>query len=287
MEPLSLPTRRVYAVVSFFIFIIVLPLAGLYASGYRFQKFSLIETGAVYISVPVANAVISLNGKEEKTSTFFTKNFFLDNLDPGSYVVQVQAEGYRPWTKTLVVGSKVVTDSAAFLVTQPLSIREVVQGKDTSTDGATTTSRFVSVNEYAAITKAFATTTAPIATSTDGSLIEKNSTIGLFLQKGNLLVRWMKEDPNKESRFCVKPASCVDSFFIENGSETVTNAVLYGGGVLYRTKESGVYFAEADVRPPFNVVPVYQAPNVDFRLVGNSVIIKQGKVFYDIGGLAP
>ncbi len=287
MEPLSLPTRRVYAIISFVIFIVVLPLAGLYASGYRFQKFSLIETGAVYVSVPVANAVISLNGEEEKTSTFFTKSFFLDNLDPGSYVLQVEAPGYRPWTKKLVVASKVVTDSSAFLVAQPLSVKEVVQGKAPAGQATTTTDRFVSANEYLAMTKAFATTTAPLATSTDGVLVEKNSTIGLFIEQGNLVVRWMKESADKESRFCIKPGSCVDSFFIENGSETVTNAVLYGGGVLYRTKESGVYFAEADVRPPFNVVPVYQAPGVDFRLVSNAVIVKQGKVFYDIEGLAP
>ena len=93
MEPLTLNTRRLYAIISTSLFIGALLFAALYASGYRFERWSLAATGAVYVSVPVSDAVVTLNGEEVGKSGLLSKTFYLDTLEPGSYVLHASTDG--------------------------------------------------------------------------------------------------------------------------------------------------------------------------------------------------
>jgi hypothetical protein len=82
----------------------------------------------------------------------------------------------------------------------------------------------------------------------------------------------------------VKPSSCVTEFYIEKGRETATAAEFLAGGVLYATKESGIFFAENDLRPVQLVVPVYTRPAATFRIVNGTLIVKDGPTLYEISG---
>ena len=284
MKPLSRRTRLIYLALSILAFLCTVPIAVLYASGYRFNGLSLVETGGVYVSVPLSDAVVLINGKEEGTSNLFTRSFYIDNLAAGNYVVQVSKEGYYPWVKRLSVESRIVTDVAAFLVPQAFTIREIeIRSAQTAS-----TTRSVSKSEYAALSKAFtrfATSTEAAADlSATSTPADTSAGRNLYLEEGNVLVEWMKDVHSIPSAFCIKPSSCVEKFFIEKGKETAIRAEFFAGGILYATKESGIFFAENDIRPTPLVVPIYTRPGAQFRIVNGSLIVKDGTTLYDISG---
>lgn len=286
MQPLSRRTRFVYLAVSVIAFLFTVPIAVFYASGYRLEGFSFVETGGIYVSVPVSDASVFINGKEEGTSSLFTRSFYADDLIKGNYVVQVSREGYYPWVKKLTVESRIVTDVAAFLVPQTLSIREIEvreEGEDTAT-----TTRTVSRGEYSALLRAFtlSATSSPSREAAEATTTPSDIRTGmeLHIEGGNVIVRWTKDIRSTPSSFCLKPSSCVQEFFIEKGRDTAVDAQFFGGGIAYATKESGIFLAENDVRPVPLVVPVYSRPGAQFRIVSGSLIVKDGKTLYDISG---
>ncbi|TSD04938.1 MAG: hypothetical protein Greene07147_855 [Parcubacteria group bacterium Greene0714_7] len=283
MKPLSRRTRFIYLAVSITAFLFTVPVAVFYASGYRFNGLSFVETGGVYVSVPLSDASVFINGKEEGVSSLFTRSFYTDNLIAGTYAVQVSREGYYPWVKKLTVEARIVTDVFAFLVPQSTLIREIeIREGDTAS-----TTRAVSKNEYNTFVKAFARkivsapTQGGMATSTP---VDTRAGAELYIEDGNLIVRWMKDPQSVPSSFCIKPSSCVQEFFIEKGRETTTHAQFFAGGVVYSTKESGIFLAENDVRPVPLVVPLYSRPGAQFRIVNGALIVKDGSAFYDISG---
>ena len=284
MHPVSPRIRLIYLALSVIAFLLTVPLAVFYASGYRLEDFSLVETGGIYVSVPVSDAVVSINGEEEGTSNLFTRTFYTDNLKADWYSVQVSREGYYPWVKKVKVEPRIVTDTYALLVPQVLTIREIEVRNNGSEEASTT--RAVSAAEYATMSAAFTATSTKSAASESPTTtpIAMRAGVGLFIEKGNLIARWTKDPITVPSPFCVEPASCVQEFFIEKGKETVTNAQFFGGGVVYATKESGVILAEPDVRPTPTVVPLYSRPKAEFRIVGGALIVKDGKTFYEISG---
>lgn len=302
MEPMSLKTRRILAVGSFLLFVIVLPVVALYASGYRLSSgFSLVPTGGVYISVPLSGVSISLNGEELERSSIFSKSFFFDNLEPGSYVIQTHLEGYAPWSKTLTVESRLVTDVFMLAVPQPFRVLEIVA---TSSEPfpeltATSTMKFVSLDAYDSLAEPFiATTSKIVATSTlptlpdaassteeilpeeEKSVDEQNGT-ALFIEDGNLRVSW-ERNSQPPSIFCVKPALCVNSFLLEQAEDTVTDAQFFRGGVLYRTAESGVFFTEVDIRQPRLFITVYSAPDSEYSVINNTLYVWDEETLYEI-----
>jgi hypothetical protein len=287
MKPLSRRTRLIYLAVSVAAFLFTVPIAVFYASGYRFNGFSLVETGGIYVSVPVGDASVFINGKEEGTSGLFTRSFYTDNLASGKYVVQVSREGYYPWVKKLVVEPRIVTDVAAFMVPQSLTIREV---KIRAAEDIASTTRSVSKNEYAAILKAFtlsATSSSPLpvnSLSATSTPVDTSAGRELYIENGNLVVRWAKDPRSTPSAFCMKPSSCTGEFFIEKGKDTVTAAEFFVGGIIYATRESGIFLSENDIRPTPLVVPMYTRPLAQYRIINGTLIIKDGKLFYEISG---
>src|SRR3989344_4709816 len=60
-----------------------------------------------------------------------------------------------------------------------------------------------------------------------------------------------------ERRFCPGPSSCGMEIPIEDGKQTAVNAEFYGGGIVYATKEGGVFLKEIDIRPEPLSVQLY------------------------------
>lgn len=284
MKPLSRRIRFIYLALSVFAFIVTVPVAVLYASGYHFNGISFVERGGIYISVPTSGASVSINGKEEGISSLFNRSFYDDSLTAGSYVVEAAREGYYPFIKKLTVEPRIVTDVSVFLVPQTLTIREIEVKEG---DVVASTTRAVSKSEYAQILKAFKV--SPVATSqnTAGATstpFDAHSSMELYVEKGNVVVRSTKDAQSLPSSFCAKPSLCVQEFFIEKGEGTATNAKFFVGGVVYSTKESGVFLAENDIRLPRLVVPIYTRPGAAFRILNGALIIKDGTSLYEVSG---
>ncbi len=294
MEPLSLKTRRVYATTFFVLFLIVLPIVGLYASGYRLSGFSLVSTGGIYVTVPTSGVTLSLNGQELERSNIFSKAFFFNNLTPGSYVIQATSDEYYPWSKNLFVESGFVSDVPVPAIAQPLVVRELVVATTTAqivqASIATSTTRAIEEERFESIVEIFlATTTALVKESAvENNIlsltpIDKAGGVALFIEEGNLLVRWTRNSP-PPSFFCTRPSSCSPLFALARSRSEVTSAQFFAGGVLYRMLGSGVYFSEVDIRIPRLTIPVFTAPDAQFKVIDNSLIVRSQEKYYEIIG---
>lgn len=286
LKPLSRKTRRAYLGVFVFLFVLCLPIAILYATGYRFQNgLSLVETGGVYISVGPSDASVSLNGREIGISGFLNHSFYVDNLAPGSYAVHVARDGDYPWYKTLIVEPRIVTDAQAFLVPSEFIVRKLMVGSASSVQASTTvaTTRL----EYDAFLLHFApTTTKPKAVVEDETLIPNDTQGGenLYLENGVVRLEWGRSTSTIPSSMCSTPSSCEKNVIIAKAKEKITRTNFYGGGVLYLVPSSGIFLAEIDVRPTPLVVPVYPRAGVDYRILNGRLIVKDGTALYEISG---
>src|SRR3989344_881958 len=282
MQPLSKRKRRIYLYGLILVFVVCLPFVIFYANGYRFKSGEgFVRTGSIIISVSSADAMVSLDGREVGTSGFLRHNFYIDNLTPGTHFVLVSREGDYPWYRSLVVEEELVTDAQAFLVSKTIQpLRLAIATQATTTTSTSTVS--VSTTVYDTYRTAFATVKA---TSTPSDVLRTPASVVVVVEDGDVFVRWRDEGVLPPSNFCSRPSFCISEIPIEIGPPYAVNAALFGGGVVYATKEGGVFIAEPDIRPEPVVAPLYQKTGADFRIVDGHLIIKDGTAFYEIAGL--
>ena len=275
MQPLSRKKRRVYLYGLIFLFIVLLPLVILYASGYRYKSgFGIVRTGGIHVTVPYDGAIIALDGEALGESGFLNRRFYVDDLIPGAYMVSVRKEGYFPWVHTLVVEGQIVTDSRAILIPEEIVLMRISSG----TMGASTSTRIVSAEVYDAYMDAFR---VPVATSTEGA-VDVSGEEAIFLERGNVIVKWMNENVPPSSNFCGRPSFCLWEIPIEEGKQTATGAAYFGGGVVFRTKEGGVFLREGTILPGAVLAPIYPKRGSDFRILDGALIIKDGNNLYQV-----
>lgn len=281
MQPLSKRRRRLYLYGLITVFILCMPVVMFYANGYRFKSgVGFVRTGSVIVSVAKSDALLSLNGAEIGTSGFLRHNFYVDNLAPGAYQVRVTREGEHPWHRTLIVEPELVTDAQAFLVPLEItSVRLLDAAKAASSTAATTTTPHAT---YEAYRKAFMPSSA---TSTPIVALHKPTSEVIALEAGNVSVLWTDTDVLPPSRFCRGPSVCSTEIPIESGTQNTISAEFFGGGVVYATKEGGVFLEEIDIRPEPILVQLYPVRGADFRVVAGHLIVKDGSVLYEITGL--
>ncbi len=275
MQPLSRQTRLIVFFSLTALFVAIVPFVMLYANGWRFSPaLGMYKTGGVFVSIPYSGVTVSINGEVVGTTGLLQRSFYIDNLAPSTYVLRVSGGEYYPWERMVVVEPQIVTDTRAFLVsTQLESVRLVATSSE-----ATTTDRVISnalMAEYRAL---FA---APHTASSTLPVDEDEST-SLFVEAGDLIAKWTNPDSPIPSFFCARPSVCATEFPIERSSDTVLDAAFFGGGVVYSTKERGIYFTEADARPTPRIIPLYEKSDVDFRIINGALIVKDGTDFYQV-----
>lgn len=275
MQPLSRQTRLIVFFSLTALFLAVVPFVMLYANGWRFSpSLGFYKTGGVFISVPYSGVAVSINGEVVGTTGLLQRSFYIDNLAPSTYVLRVAGGDYYPWERMVVVEPQIVTDTRALLVsTQTQSVRLIATSSE-----ATTTDRVISgalMAEYRAL---FA---APHISSSTLPVDEEEST-SLFVEEGDLIAKWTNPDSPIPSSFCARPSVCAMEFPIERSSDTVLDAAFFAGGVVYSTKEHGIYFTEADARPTPRIIPLYEKPNANFRIVNGALIVKSQEEFYQV-----
>lgn len=279
MQPLSRRKRRIYLYGLGVLFLIAIPFVLLYAAGYRYRSgVGFVQTGGIFIAVAATSASVSLDGEHIGTSGILKHDFYIDNLSPGAYTIVVAHDDYHPWSRTLVVESNLVTGAASLLVPEKLDITRLITS--TTTVGAKSF-RVITAAERSAY---LATFTAHASTTVRGA-VEEQGGEGLFVEEGNVFVRWLEPDTRTPDSFCGRPSYCLTEIPIERGEERATRAAFYAGGVVYRTREGGIFIAEADVRPTPIELPLYPKAGADFVIVQGALIIKDGSALYQIEGL--
>lgn len=100
---MTLFTRRLIYIIFILIFLIAAPLVLLYTAGYNynFKKGALLKTGVLLIDAVPPDAHFYLDGKIK----YDTLPARLSNLKPRDYSLLINRDGFRPWKKTLTIGS--------------------------------------------------------------------------------------------------------------------------------------------------------------------------------------
>jgi len=277
MEPLSPRIRRLYLYLFVLLFLAILPLVILYADGWRFREgFGFVKTGGIFISVPYPNAEVFVDGERVGESGFLDRSFYIDNLAPSAYSVRVEADEFITWNRILVVEPQLVTDARALLIATDIHLAEVTTRPPVLDQVQVSAETFVT---YAA---AFATSTPIVASST--LPIDESDGAGLFLDRGDVSVKLMSADALPPSYFCGRPSFCVTEIPIERGAPTTSSAQFYSGGVVYLT-DAGLYFSEVDIRPTALQVTLYEKPDIEFRILGDALLVKDGTKILQVVGL--
>lgn len=273
MQPLSARTRRLYLILFASMFAALLPAVILYADGWRWkQDLGLYKTGGIFVAVPYPDADVTLDGVNIGRSGFFDRSFYVGDLAPAAYVIEVARDGYLPWNRVVVVEPQLVTDAQVLLFPKRIeAVRLAFSGV------ATTGVSVIPIPEYNSYLAAFET---EIASSTVPQ--DESDGIGLFVRDGDVFARWMIESAFPSSRFCGRPSFCVREFAIERSGEEARTARFFQGGIVYATLESGIYFTETDIRPTLLNVQLFEGQDVDFRVVNDALIVKSGSVLYEI-----
>lgn len=252
----------------------MVPIVLLYASGYRYKSgYGVVQTGGIFLSVPYNDAVVSLNGREIGRAGLLNKSFYIDDLAPSAYVVHVAREGSHSWYRTLIVEPQIVTDGRVVLVPEEIEIVKLTRGGATAS-----TTRRLSPVEYDRYEAAFEVA----ATSTRKSGGDKNSREVATVEHGNIVVRWLSKEEKPPGNFCGRPSYCSKEIFIERGKQTAVSVAFFDGGIVYATREGGVFFSEIDVRSTPVSVPLYQRAHADVRVVDEKLILKDGSILYEV-----
>ncbi len=107
-------TRTAISVFFLLAFLIIAPSVVFYAQGYRLdlKTWKITKTGAFYLKILPKGSDIFLNGvlKEKASSSLFISSVLIENLLPGSYLIEVKKDGYLDWKKQLEIKPMAVTE---------------------------------------------------------------------------------------------------------------------------------------------------------------------------------
>lgn len=122
LQPLPMRHRRRMFFMLLVLFIVVLPILFLYATGYRFNFLSeeavFMSTGGMYIAAERTGVEIYIDNELVRETRTFRRAFYAQGLLPGVHRVHVQKPEHHTWVKELPVYPHLVTEAEAF--TMPL-----------------------------------------------------------------------------------------------------------------------------------------------------------------------
>jgi hypothetical protein len=281
VQPLSYWRRTVIFVVLLTTFLLCLPAFMFYATGYRYDIFSVTPsitvTGGLYISAEAFDNKIFLNDEEVTNARVFRNASYIQGLEPGLQKVHIQAPGLHTWVKDLSVYPHIVTEAESFNVPVVPHVRPVTEYQTVNDEAVF----FVaSSTDHQLFT--LATTSIPFvattsrATSTYSINPEYISLMDFFIEKASTTKSRIEANEEKAAfGFSTTSTSTTDK---STATTTVVrnNLVLYQSGddVYVEARGTGRqiphYFCTSQVEMP-------KVPDTQENLVGH----EEGALFFE------
>lgn len=282
MKPLSLKRRRLYLLLCAVAFLAFVPLFTLYATGYRFtfgNIWGIIRTGGVFVSVPETGAQAYLDGTLVRSTGFFQRNVFIQNLKPGSYEVSIEKEGFQPWKKNLTVIPTTVAEAHAFLLSEEplftdiprfLPARQAASiATGTPAQSVSSSSRGVENPSYREARLLFSTTTPE----------RSGKKLTLRMDGKTIIVSWGGSLTSAPYYFCAR-GTCTDEVALTLNSASLDARFFPGrDDILIVRTARGIYALDLDPRPPRNVQTFLEGKNLYFRIEDGILYVKQGSAY--------
>ena len=278
MKPLSRNKRRIYLAIACIVFIFIVPVLILYATGYRFQElFTLTEVGGLYITAPSSNTDIFINDELIKRTGVFQKNVFIQDLKPGSYDIKVVKQNSQSWSKKLNVFPKTVTEAHSFILPLDIALTEIPYFA--FTERSTSASRKNKENsDYKKIAVLFDTPTDRVPESTENLKTKRD--INVENIEGVLHVTWSGDEDSIPYFFCESEV-CKKEIIIKISKIEAFDFFPERNDLLIVKVSDGIYVVEIDERSSQNVQTLTLGTNLDFRVKNNENIYikKDGKIY--------
>lgn len=168
---ISRQTRRLFFYTLFFIFILIAPILIALSYGYRldFGTGVVEKRGGIFVKSKTTRLSIFLNGNFVKETSLFSGGALLPEVPPGTYLLRIEKQGFRPWSKTVGVEPALVTelrqvlllprtitsatstdaDLALVASAQPTAENFSVDGKNNLIQKTATSTKIIAGNIYA------------------------------------------------------------------------------------------------------------------------------------------
>ena len=125
------PKKRSALFLITFIAFIILSIATLfYSLGYSIGPgLQIQKTGGLFVKTNEYGALISVDGKKQKTTSILGHSALIKNVAPGMHFVEINKNGFIKWQKFINVKPEIVSSRDAILV--PVSITNISLGTAT------------------------------------------------------------------------------------------------------------------------------------------------------------
>lgn len=279
MQPLSRRRRLGYLLVSCLLFLVLAPVAILYAKGYRLtDNLTITRTGGLYASVGFSGAKVYLDDVLMKETGVFQKGALIQNLKPGTYTIRVEKEGLNTWEKTLPVFRETVTDARVLMLPTEPVITEILPTKPVEKDASSTEKVKPEKNpQFEIVVDLFGPKT--VASSTEEKIINK---LSAEVESGVIQVLWTGEEDSRPSYFCLG-RECKEEIFIR-GQGSISSFYFLPGRddvVIFETP-NGIFASEIDNRSKQNAQIIWKKAGLKLRVSDNNIYIKDGKQYFAV-----
>lgn len=231
VKPLAYWHRKLIFILLLLAFLFSLPAFMFYATGYRYDFFSLspsiTATGGLYIAAEAPNSTIFVDESEVLNARVFRNASYIQSLVPNPHRVHVQAPGLHTWVKNLTVYPYIVTEAESFnmpLVPQvrPITAYQTVAGEAVFLGSTTTPAVFSLASSTIELIATSSTATSTYRQNAEYTLLRD-----LFTEKASTSIARNKLKEAKDA------FTFSSSTLIEEESEVATTTVISNNIALY------------------------------------------------------
>jgi hypothetical protein len=275
--------KKLRFIIFVLIFVIVSPIVVLYAKGDIFTDgWNILQTGGIYATKAPLGSEIFLNGKSQGTTSFFSRDFLLKNLRPGTYTISAQKTGYNSWDEKVQVKNNLVSDANIFILPTQIPLQEIPKYTSTTTK--------IRNQEYTDIAAVFASSSSIIpkkillATTTDfkNNFGIKQSPImsgkvGLWQEGDVIYSAWFGNDDAAPKYFCdaVDCTKTITVYDTEAAIRRINFLPDYDGVAVVATGNE-IYAIQIENNPDKKPQLIYQGSAPDFRIIDGDLYVKDG-----------
>lgn len=273
MEPLSPRKRHTYLTILTVLFFIGGPLLVGYSFGYRINKLSWIaKTGGVTVTLREPKTTIYIDGEEVRQTNFLQRNYFFQNMTPGTYNVSTEKEGFYTWQSVVTVFPEYVTGTFPLMIQKEIPFVEIPEFVTKLTEDKTEIN--VINDEYVAIDELIATTTKA-ATLSD---VRTFNDITATKKSNGFVFEWEGGRNNAPYYFCGF-TECVSSVEIPVEGNEVVYFDFYPGreDALIVLTRAGLLVFNIDSEHNTQVFSLYSGDDITFAIQDRNIYVKDGK----------
>ncbi len=267
MNPTNIKKRRIILLISFIIFIILVPTIILYTSGYRIDKnLHFRKTGGLYISSPLSGAKIFIDEKEKGETSLLQGGVFLQNLTPDNYSILVAKNKFWPWAKNLKVNEGLVTEARAFLIAKD-------PGGEVLLNDITKKEKGLTTIENEALEKLL------LPQEDDLLKTDENKDEKIYVDESdNIWIEWLALNSPLPYYFCNND-ECTSPLLVIDSKSTIRKIDFYPSrsDVLIFAVQNAIFAIEVDGRGGRILQPIYKGSNPIFELNNKTLYILDEK----------